>query len=392
MTEPLGFPVAGTGVVCTLGHDCETVWSKLLCGAGRATVVEDLQTKGLPWTRAFQVTGMELSAELDARAEELLTHAVRQAVGSIPPERWRESVVGLVVGTVASGVAQFESAVCAGHDPLPVAQFRPWGPAHTCASRLGLTGPVACVSTACATGTHAIVLAKRWLTAGWCDLVIAAGVDVLLPTLQASFASLKALAVGEPRPFSDEATGFLLGEGAAALAFARPEVWPDSAAAVLLGGAGTADAYHLAIPDPSGTGAAAAMTDALADAGVEPDAVGYVNAHGTGTRHNDTAETYALRAVLGNCCPGPWVGSTKALTGHCQGAAGVMEAVFAVQALSTGRVPGMPWLEASCDEAGFRLVGREPESFSGSCAVSATYGFGGADAAVVFGLPPGESM
>lgn len=384
MPPNIRFPVLGVGAVCTLGVGVPAVWDALLAGAGTPSTVPAWAQARFPCTLAFQSPVPGEPADTERRGAWMLERAIRDALYGLPELSRGQATVGLVFATMTAGSARFESAVRAGAAELDISLFQLGQPARACAASLGLTGPVTTISTACAGGTHAILLAQLWLAAGWCDFVIAAGLDLLSASLQSGFVSLRAVAKEAPRPLTGEGTGFLIGEAAAAVLLGSVDAIPARPYVQLVGTGATADAYHLAIPRADGCMAAAAMQDALYAAGIAPSQVAYVNAHGTGTARNDAAELRALRRVFSDSLPGPWVGSTKGATGHCQSAAGVLEAIFVIEALRHGVAPPMPWVDAPQVEQGFRLVGRRPEPITGRVGLSATYGFGGGNAVAVF--------
>ncbi|MDR1932596.1 MAG: 3-oxoacyl-ACP synthase [Spirochaetales bacterium] len=208
-------------------------------------------------------------------------------------------------------------------------------PADFIARKFGLSGPSAAVSTACASSAGAIVRAAELIRAGWCDAAIAGGVDVASETVLLGFGSLEAVSETVCNPFSKNRSGITLGEGAAFFVVSRSDI---SGAGIELAGSGeSSDAFHLTAPRADGGGAAAAMRSALADAGMQPEEVGYINAHGTGTPLNDSMEALALAAVFPKICEAPLVSSTKPITGHTLGAAGALELALCWLTLCSSR-------------------------------------------------------
>jgi 3-oxoacyl-[acyl-carrier-protein] synthase II len=268
------------------------------------------------------------------------------------------------------------------------------------AMRHGLRGPVFGVMSACASGAHAIGAAARMIESGEAQAVLAGGAEATLtPLTKAAFAAMEATSpTGISRPFDARRDGFVMGEGAGVLVLESEELARERGARVLgevLGYAATSDAHHLTAPDPSGDSAALAISRALADAGLTPDELDYVNAHGTSTPLNDRSETTALKRALGSDrarqIP---VSSTKSAIGHLLGAAGAVEAIATVLALRDRVAP--PTLGYEQREVGLdldyvpdgprplqlRMNGRGPKP---AVAISNSFGFGGHNAVLCLG-------
>jgi 3-oxoacyl-[acyl-carrier-protein] synthase II len=261
------------------------------------------------------------------------------------------------------------------------------GPGEAVARALGVGGPVLTISSACASATLAIGRGLEALRSGEVDVALVGGADSLCRMTYAGFNSLRAVDSEPCRPFRGERAGLSIGEGAALLVLeplpaarargARPLAW-------LAGAAASCDAYHMTAPDPSGGGVARAIRGALVDAGVEPAAVDFVNAHGTGTPLNDAAEWQALRAVFGERAARLPVTSTKGCVGHLLGSAGAIEAVATVLCLLHGEVhptPGAGPVDPACPVDLVLGEGR-PVAVTGA-ALSANFAFGGSNAALL---------
>ena len=257
--------------------------------------------------------------------------------------------------------------------------------------RLGWRGPSEVICTACAAGTHAISAAARLVASGRCDVAIGGGSEAgMHPVALAAFANMTALSTsGHSRPFDARRDGFVMTEGAAALVL---EEYDHAAArgatiyAEVAGAASTADAHHITAPAPDGSGAVSCMELALADAGITPDQVGHINAHGTSTPLNDLAEARAITKVFGE--PGPLVTSTKGVTGHGLAAAGAIEAVAAVLTIHRATIPPTAGYEEPDPEITIRVVHGEPMPWEPAAVLSNSFGFGGHNGCLVF-LPPG---
>jgi 3-oxoacyl-[acyl-carrier-protein] synthase II len=257
--------------------------------------------------------------------------------------------------------------------------------------RLGWRGPCEVVCTACAAGTHAIAGAARLIAAGRCEVAIGGGAETSMhPVALAAFSNMTALSTsGHSRPFDARRDGFVMTEGAAALVL---EEWDRAIArgatiyAEVAGVASTSDAHHITAPAPDGAGAVACMELALADAGIAPEDVGHINAHGTSTPLNDLAEARAISKIFGE--PGPLVTSTKGVTGHGLAAAGAIEAVAAVLTIDSATIPPTAGYEEPDPEITIQVVHGEPRAWEPSAVLSNSFGFGGHNGCLVL-LPPG---
>jgi 3-oxoacyl-[acyl-carrier-protein] synthase II len=260
--------------------------------------------------------------------------------------------------------------------------------------RLGFTGPNLCTVSACSSSNHAIGEAMRYIRDGTIDLCIAGGSEAAtLPLTVAAFAQMTALTKNpDPetasRPFDKDRDGFVLSEGACTLILESEEHARARGARIYCDVAGygaSDDAFHITAPDPKGSGAALAMTWALRDAGETPDAVSYVNAHGTSTQLNDAAETAAIKAALGDeVAHRVAVSSTKSMTGHMLGAAGAVEGAACALAISRGTVPPTIHYETPDPECDLDYVPDDAREMDVRLALSNSFGFGGHNAVVAF--------
>ena len=299
-------------------------------------------------------------------------------------ERHGRSRVGLFVGTSTSGILDTELAAraqsAAGPWSFGDGHYRDVhgmaAPTRFLADALGLAGVRATVSTACSSSAKVFAMAQRAVAAGQCDAVVVAGIDSLaLSTLQ-GFRALQLLSKRPCRPFGAQRDGISIGEAAG---FALLERGGDGVA--LLGTGESSDAFHMSSPSPDGAGARAAMHAALAAAGIAPRDVGYVNMHGTGTPANDAAEGAAVAAVIGRETP---CSSTKGWTGHALGAAGIVEALFSIEAVESGVVPQNLGGDPVDPRVPVRLE-RATRKHAVRHAMSNSFGFGGSNCSLVFG-------
>lgn len=397
--------VTGLGVVSPVGVGREATWEGLL--AGRSSGARDPLLAGLPVDISCRVPGRE-PAELVGRGRRwrldrftaMAVLAAREAVADagLDASAWEASRVGVVMGTGSASMERCLAEFAKLADgrpldisPLSVARFVPNMSAAEIALDLVATGPNFSVSTACASGSTAIGVARDLLRAGTCDIVLAGGAESVCDRVSsACFHRMGALSrnTADParasRPFDSARDGFVLSEGAAVLVLERSA---HAAArgirsrARLAGFGASCDAYHYVVPEPTGRGAAAAMTAAMADAALSPQDIGHVNAHGTATRLNDVAEAAALRSVFGSPPP---VTSVKGAIGHTIGAAGAIEAAVTVLSLQRGVIPATVNHENLDIEIDLDVVAKSPRNVRMEAAVSTSYGFGGQNAALLF--------
>jgi 3-oxoacyl-[acyl-carrier-protein] synthase II len=267
-------------------------------------------------------------------------------------------------------------------------------PGHI-AMRYGAKGPNITTTTACAASSHAIGEALHAIRSGICDVVIAGGAEATITPLGlGGFCSMKALSTrndapeAASRPFDKDRDGFVMGEGSAILILEELEFARKRGAKIygeLLGYGASADAHHVTAPAPGGEGAVRAMAAALADGGVAPDALDYINAHGTSTPYNDLFETMAIRTVFGDRAKRIAISSTKSMTGHLLGAAGAIEAMFCVLALQEGVIPPTINYTTPDPECDLDYVPNAARRQAIRYALSNSFGFGGTNSVLLFG-------
>jgi len=279
--------------------------------------------------------------------------------------------------------------------PHSIQMLMPNGAAATVSLKLGAQGGAHTPVSACASSTESLSWAVDLIRLGRADIVIAGGTEACIhPLPMSAFASMKALSnreddpAGASRPYDKSRDGFVLGEGAALLVLESEEHALARGAYIYaeVGGVGvTSDAYHMAAPDPSGVGAARAMRIAMAEAGAVPSDIVHINAHATSTPAGDVAEAGAIEAVLGEATAGAAVTATKSMTGHMLGAAGAVEAIITVLTIRDGIAPAIRNLEDPDEAITLDLIRHDNRKidFTGKAALSNSFGFGGANAAVV---------
>jgi len=316
--------------------------------------------------------------ERDAsRASRIIRGLARRLAPAVRALSCEPARLGVVIGTSTGGLDRTEAFLAGSVDRDSYsrdAQHAIAALADDVARVLGARGPRVAVSTACTSGAKAFAIARRWLLLDRVDAVLVGAADGLCGTTVRGFESLGVLAAERARPFSGDATGMNVGEGGALFLIARDGIGP----ARLIGYGESTDAFHLASPEPEGRGAEASIRAALHEAGRQ--SVDHVNAHGTGTAHNDRAEASALARTVG---PRPWVSSTKGATGHLLGAAGAVEAAFAILAIEHGLVPAT--LGAEPARYAEIRVAKEVQRTPIETVLSTSLAFGGNNTALVFG-------
>lgn len=260
--------------------------------------------------------------------------------------------------------------------------------------RYGLRGPNYSVTSACASGAHSIGEAAKYIRDGHCDVMVAGGTEAAItPLAIAGFASMKALSTrnSQPelasRPFDKDRDGFVLSEGAGTLILEDYEHASRRGATIYgeVSGYGfSSDAYHMTNPAPGGDGAALSMKLALKDAGINPDEVGYANAHGTSTPAGDGVETAAMKTVFGDHAKNLWISSTKSMTGHTLGAAGAIESIYSLLALKNQVAPPTINLESPSEDCDLDYVPLSARDGDFKNVLNNSFGFGGTNASLVF--------
>ena len=403
--------VTGLGMVTPLGVGVPANWEAVCAGRSGIGPITRFASEGFPCRIAGEVRGFRAEDWVDRRERDrmdlFILYAIAAAAEAVRDARLEVSEeiadrVGVVLGVGIGGlpgIEQNHSALTAGGARKVSPYFIPavignLAPGQI-AIRLGARGVNMTTTTACASGAHAIGEAFEMIRSGRQDVVVTGGAEAAItPTAIAGFGVMRALARwdGPPeaasRPFDARRSGFVLGEGAAVLVLEAEEVARQRGAPVhaeVLGYGASADAHHITQPPPDGSGAQRAIRAALAAAGVGPDAVQHVNAHGTSTRQGDIAETRALHAVFGAHARRLAVSATKSMTGHLLGAAGAVEAIYTVLALREQTVPPTINLDEPDPECDLDYVAQGARRARLEVALSNSFGFGGTNAVLVFG-------
>lgn len=326
--------------------------------------------------------------DFTVKASEEAMAACGVGVGPIEAERW-----GIVVGTCNAGLLAGEEwyarrARGESPDPRLVLLVPPQAFVEALSGAFGIKGPALSVDTACAASANAIGYASELIRQGYADAVLTGGSDAFSDILIAGFNSLESLSPEPAAPYSRDRKGLSLGEGSGMLVLMREDLAREHGAPVLaevLGYGLSADGYHPTAPHPEGRGAARAIQTALAQGGVAPEEIGYVNSHGTGTAKNDPAETAATKVGLGEAAAHKTaVSSTKSMVGHLLGGAGAVEAIITVKALDEGVLPPTANYTEPDPECDLDYVPNQARQQTVEVALSNNFAFGGANASVLF--------
>ncbi len=403
--------ITGAGAVSPCGLTAKESWDNVVAGKSGIAPITAFDATDFASRIAGECTGFDPEVYIEkkrvremARFIHLSIGAAQQAVdaaGFAPTEEQKDRV-GTFVGVGFCGLEYLEHTVLTWHEkgvrritpyfiPATISNLAP----GQISMRFGLRGPSYTTTSACSSGAHAIGEAFKWIQRGGIDAAIAGGTEgAVTPVGVGGFVAMRALSKRneEPekasRPYDRGRDGFVIAEGAGIVLLEEREAAMKRGAPILaevIGYGATADAYHLTQPAPNGEGAQRAMKQALADARVSADAVGYINAHGTSTPAGDIQELEAIRAVFGaHATSGLSISSTKSMTGHLLGAAGGLEAVFTALALRDGVLPPTINLDDPDDGTeGLDLVPKVAKQKKVSVALSNSFGFGGTNCTLV---------
>jgi 3-oxoacyl-[acyl-carrier-protein] synthase II len=402
--------ITGVGAVTPLGNTAEEFWAGLLEGRSGIGPITRFDAKDFPTRIAGELKGFDplkyLDKKDDRKFDPFLKYAVACATmavedaalktDSVDPTRFGV-LVGSGIGGLETLLGNYEVLRTKGPDrvsPFFIPMLIVNMASGVISMRLGAKGPNSSVVTACATGNHAIGDATKIIERGDADVMIAGGSEaIIIPLTIAGFCQMKAMSTRNEdptrasRPFDAERDGFVCGEGGGLLVLESLEHARRRDARIyaeVVGYGMTGDAHHMTAPDPEGDGAARSMAAALHDAGLEPSAVGYINAHGTSTPYNDKFETLAIKRVFGEHARKLAVSSTKSMTGHLLGAAGGIEAIATAFALHHGMLPPTINYEKPDPDCDLDYVPNQARKQEVEVALSNAFGFGGTNATLAF--------
>ncbi len=402
--------VTGLGLVTPCGNNVESTWSAIMRAESGAEAIVGFDTEGFPIKFACEVKNFNVEDYIEKKEARRMGQFTHFAIAA-SDEAIQHSGLTIddsnaeMVGTyISSGIGDFwaierEHEKLLNSGPLRVSPFFIVSAIVNLASgnvsiRHGAKGPNSATATACSAGAHAIGDSFRIIERGDADVMICGGAEsAITPKSVSGFASMRALSRrnDEPkrasRPFDSERDGFVIGEGAGILILEELEHAKARGAEIhaeIVGYGMSSDAFHVTMPDESGSGAIRVMQKALNDAGIEPEAIGYINAHGTSTPYNDKFETLAIKKTFGEHAEKLAVSSTKSMTGHALGAAGGIEAVFSVKALMENMLPPTINYENPDPDCDLDYVPNEPRNAEVEYVLSNSFGFGGTNACLIF--------
>lgn len=403
--------VTGLGLVTPVGNDVTSTWSALVSGVSGADYIKKFDTEKFSVKFACEVKDFDPLSFLDkkeARRMGAFTHFALAASDEAVKHSGLvidESNADMVGTYISSGIGDFwaierehEKLLNSGPDrvsPFFIVSAIVNLAAGNVSIRHGAKGPNSATATACSAGAHAIGDSFRLIERGDADAMICGGAEsAITPMSVAGFASMRALSTrnddpqSASRPFDLERDGFVIGEGAGILILEELEFAKARGANILaeiVGYGMSGDAFHVTMPDETGSGAIRVMERAIKDAGISPADIGYVNAHGTSTPYNDKFESLAIKTVFGDHAKnGLAVSSTKSVTGHALGAAGGIEAVFSVLALKEKKLPPTINYQVPDPDCDLDYIPNASRDAEVEYVLSNSFGFGGTNACLVF--------
>ncbi len=402
--------VTGLGVVSPLGTGTEKNWDALMKGQSGIAPITRYDASDLPTQIAAEVKDFNADDFIDKKEQKKMDLFIQYSLAASEMamqdsgfEVTEENAerVGVLVGSGLGGLPTMEhyhnvmqeksyKRITPFFIPMLIINLAP----GQISIRFGAKGPNLSTVSACATGTNSIGDAYHMIARGDADAMIAGGTEsTITPLAVSGFNVMKALSTrnddpaGASRPFDKGRDGFVMGEGAGIVILEEMESAKKRGAKIYaeVGGYGlTSDAYHLTAPAPEGEGAARCMKMALNNAGVNPDEVGYINAHGTSTPYNDMYETMAIKSIFGDHAYQLKVSSTKSMTGHGLGAAGGLEAVYSLLAMDRGMLPPTINYTDPDPDCDLDYVPNNPVEADVKVAISNSLGFGGTNATILF--------
>lgn len=404
--------VTGMGLITPLGLNLTESWDGLINARSGIGPITQFDASAYDARIAGEVKGFDTDLYVPKKEQKKMDRFIHfamagtkqaledAALGELTEEQ--KDRIGVIVGVGMGGLPYIEKQydILKERGPGRVSPFFiPSVITNLASGQISMTygfkGPNYAVTSACASGGHAIGEATDFIRQGKCDIMIAGGSEaVVTPMAIAGFASMRALSTrndnpqAASRPWDRDRDGFVLSEGCAILILEDYEHAAQRGARIyceVTGYGVSSDAYHMTSPSPGGRGAAAAMNACLADAKVRPEQVEYINAHGTSTPAGDELETEAVKRVFGDSAKSVWVSSTKSMIGHTLGAAGAVESVICIKALTTGIVPPTINLDNPSPDCDLDYVPKAAREKKMSYVLNNTFGFGGTNCSVLFG-------
>jgi 3-oxoacyl-[acyl-carrier-protein] synthase II len=401
--------ITGMGVITSLGLDCNTFWNSLKNGKSGINTITKYDISEFSTKVAAEINNFEPTDYIDRKEAKRMDTYTQYAIAAAVEAMERSGLdldkidrnrMGVIIGSGIGGIETLidqhkvlmekgSKRVSPFFIPMMIANIA----SGMIAIHFGAKGFNECVVTACATSSNAIGDAFKVIQRGDADIMITGGAEASLNPLSfAGFCNMKAMSSNEDpktasRPFDAERDGFVMGEGAGIIIleeYGHALKRKAEILAEIVGYGCTCDAYHITAPAEGGEGAARSMKHAIEDAGITPEQVGYINAHGTSTPHNDKNETVAIKTVFGEYAYKVPVSSTKSMTGHLLGAAGVIEAIACIFALREGFIPPTINYRTPDPECDLDYVPNKGRTADVQYAISNSLGFGGHNATLVF--------
>jgi 3-oxoacyl-[acyl-carrier-protein] synthase II len=401
--------VTGVGLVTPLGTGTRKTWENICAGISGVGLITRFDTSEYPVKIAAEVKDFQAEDFLDKKMAKHLDLFVQYGIAAARLALEDSGVViteancqrvGVITGCGIGGLPTIEQnhRSCLERGPKRISPFFipmaiPNMPSGHISMQLGAKGPNLALSTACAAGTHAVGEAYRAIVYGTCDMVMTGGAEaVICPLGVGGFSAMKALSTrndapaSASRPFDKDRDGFVMAEGAGMLMVEELEHAMSRGARIyaeITGYGASSDAFHIAAPPEDGEGAARCMGLALRDAGLKPEDIDYINAHGTSTPLNDRCETQAIKTVFGDHAKRLAISSTKSMTGHMLGAAGGIEAAFTALSILEQIAPPTLNLQEASPECDLDYVPNKARKMPIRAALSNSFGFGGTNGVII---------
>lgn len=400
--------ITGLGTVNPLGNNVETTWDNVKKGVCGIDEITRIDTTNHAVKLAGEVKNLDVTAVIDKKDARRMDRYAQYAVvaadeafkqSGLDMEKEDAERCGVIFSSGIGGMEvtekNYQTGERRGFDkispfyiPMTIANMG----AGNIAIRFGFKGICTCVVTACASGNNAVGDSFHYIRDGYADVMICGGSEAAITDMAiGGFTAMQALNTTTDKnrasiPFDKERAGFVMGEGAGALVLEEYEHAKARGAEILgevVGYGATCDAYHITAPCPDGAGGAACMAMAVKDAGIKPEQVGYINAHGTSTHLNDAGETMAIKKTFGEHAYKLMVSSTKSMTGHLLGGSGAVEAVITTLALHDGFIPATINYQVPDEECDLDIVPNEGRNVQVEYALSNSLGFGGHNASIL---------
>ena len=403
--------VTGLGLITPVGNDVETSWNNIVNGKSGIGPIEHFDVSAYTTRFGGSVKNFDVTDYMAAKEARKMDAFIQygmaagiQAIEDSGIDVTEENAprIGLAIGSGIGGVSFIEKneAILIKSGPRKISPFFVPGTvinmvAGNLSIKYGMQGPNFAITTACTTGTHNIGHAARTIAYGDADAMVAGGAEMSsTPLGLGGFAAVRALSTrnddpqAASRPWDKDRDGFVLSDGAGMMVLEEYEFAKSRGAhiyAELVGFGMSGDAHHITSPPENGRGAAAAMSSAISDAGINASEIGYINAHGTSTPAGDMAESMAIEAVLGSAANQVAVSSTKSMIGHLLGASGAVEAVFSILAIRDQLAPPTINLDNVDENCRLNYVPHTTQQRSINYALSNSFGFGGTNGSLLFG-------